>query len=305
MCRKAPAGCATAGCATKSYRGVSCHRESGRWRAYVYHGSERHELGYYDDPREAARAHDQAARYFRGDEARVSFPDTQAFSPAEVRRRSRRKREAGSSIYRGVHLLRQVRRAGQELPGQEPPMGDDRWEAHIQHKGKVIFLGHYARERHAALAYDAAALHLFGERADTNFDEARPLSPADVCRRAVRIAYELGQRSSRYRGVWWDKRRKNWKASIEVQRKKLALGAWQSEEKAARMYDAAARHYYAEDAFTNFESEGPSDGPSDGAAHLALTQVEILRRSVAANDTSSRFRGVSWVDFSHDLVPEG
>jgi hypothetical protein len=47
--------------------------------------------------------------------------------------------------------------------------------------------------------------------------------------------------TSRYRGVYFDKRRSNWKAGITHNYITIHLGAFQNEENAATAYDAAAR----------------------------------------------------------------
>ena len=43
------------------------------------------------------------------------------------------------------------------------------WLARIRVNDELIFIGYYASEHEAAVAYDAAALHYFGEFARTNF----------------------------------------------------------------------------------------------------------------------------------------
>ena len=44
-----------------------------------------------------------------------------------------------------------------------------RFEAHIWEEGKQIYLGGFATEEQAALAYDIAAVRCRGEEAMTNF----------------------------------------------------------------------------------------------------------------------------------------
>ena len=45
--------------------GVSWHKQSGRWRASIREDGKQHNLGYFDDEQEAARAFDAAARRLR------------------------------------------------------------------------------------------------------------------------------------------------------------------------------------------------------------------------------------------------
>ncbi len=57
---------------------------------------------------------------------------------------------------------------------------------------------------------------------------------------------------SRYRGVSFSKRKQKWFAAIRANGKKMWLGYFDSEEDAARAYDAAASKYHKEFARLNF-----------------------------------------------------
>jgi hypothetical protein len=67
--------------------------------------------------------------------------------------RNRKKFANSSSRYKGVTWHK----------------GSKKWQANIRVDGKLIYLGKYVHEQDAALAYDAAAKHYFGEFADPNF----------------------------------------------------------------------------------------------------------------------------------------
>lgn len=58
--------------------------------------------------------------------------------------------------------------------------------------------------------------------------------------------------SSIYKGVSWLPSRSKWKASIDANAKKIYLGLFASEERAAMAYDFAAREYFGEYACVNF-----------------------------------------------------
>jgi hypothetical protein len=58
--------------------------------------------------------------------------------------------------------------------------------------------------------------------------------------------------SSRFKGVTFDKKRKNWIARIKYMRKPVWLGSFETEIEAARAYDEAARKYHGEFARLNF-----------------------------------------------------
>lgn len=56
------------------YRGVTLHKQSGRWRAVIVTTTGVKTIGAYRDEEEAARAYDRKARELLGDRARLNFP---------------------------------------------------------------------------------------------------------------------------------------------------------------------------------------------------------------------------------------
>jgi hypothetical protein len=60
---------------TSKYKGVQRHKKSGRWRALLWRGELRRSLhlGYFESEMEAAKAYDEAARTFYGEDAWVNF----------------------------------------------------------------------------------------------------------------------------------------------------------------------------------------------------------------------------------------
>lgn len=57
--------------------------------------------------------------------------------------------------------------------------------------------------------------------------------------------------SSKYKGVYWDKQHKKWRARIYIKGKRKHLGRFEDEKQAALAYNEAAKKYYGEFAFLN------------------------------------------------------
>ncbi|MBL7154178.1 MAG: HNH endonuclease [Phycisphaerae bacterium] len=62
----------------------------------------------------------------------------------------------------------------------------------------------------------------------------------------------VSNKTSRYKGVYWNKRLKKWAAQITANKKTHHLGYHKTEEQAAKTYDAAARKYHGNFASLNF-----------------------------------------------------
>ena len=61
--------------------------------------------------------------------------------------------------------------------------------------------------------------------------------------------------SSKYKGVSWNKARKKWEVQFKNNYKSVYLGAYTSEEEAARAYDKAVREHFGDYARLNFPEE--------------------------------------------------
>lgn len=57
------------------FKGVSFIRAKGKYHAQIQCDTTHHHLGYFNNPEEAARAYDKAARFYFGEYACLNFPD--------------------------------------------------------------------------------------------------------------------------------------------------------------------------------------------------------------------------------------
>lgn len=60
------------------YRGVTWHKQCGKWQAAIKCNQKNHHLGLFDDIEDAARAYDQKAKELFGEFANPNFVDEQA-----------------------------------------------------------------------------------------------------------------------------------------------------------------------------------------------------------------------------------
>ncbi len=61
--------------------------------------------------------------------------------------------------------------------------------------------------------------------------------------------------TSRYKGVYWERKRLKWRAHIYKDSCRIHLGYFDNEEDAACAYDQAARELFGDFAKYNFEGE--------------------------------------------------
>lgn len=116
------------------------------------------------------------------------------------------------------------------------------WIAQVGHHRRSVYIGAFRTEEEAARAYDAVALHLFGEFAHPNFPDSKP-RPLEAFKRLKHHR----QSSSRYRGVYYNRARSKWAAQYG----KRYLGLFVAEVDAAKAYNEAARADLGEAAILN------------------------------------------------------
>lgn len=111
------------------------------------------------------------------------------------------------------------------------------------------------------------------------------LRPATKSQNGANARKNLGK-SSRYKGVTWDRRRSSWAAKIMVNRQVRTLGRFANEEDAALAYDTAAREAFGEFARTNFPDEPTAAMQADWQARREAERAAVDaagRRKISAS----------------------
>jgi len=62
-------------------------------------------------------------------------------------------------------------------------------------------------------------------------------------------------KTSRYKGVDWEKSSSKWKVRIQINKRRIFLGRFDSEEDAARAYDKAAKEFFGKFCCLNFPGD--------------------------------------------------
>lgn len=125
-----------------------------------------------------------------------------------------------SSKYLGVHLDKTSRNHPWRVTGYLSSM--------------KVNIGKFSSEESAARAYDEWAMGIHGKRLNFNSLET-VVTPKASAEKNVTT------KTSQYRGVSYGSARRKWSAAIRISGQRINLGRFESEEDAARAYDAQAQ----------------------------------------------------------------
>ncbi len=218
---------------TSKYCGVSWDKRKRKWVASIKVGGKARFLGRFADEEAAARAYDEAARDNPNPHARINFP-----SPVD--RALVERTELPDRFWRKV--------------SPEPTTGCWLWTgADVLGYGHLELNGRFVRAHRAAWRDQRGSIpdgmvidHVCRTPACINPDHLRLATQAENVRHAAPRAG-----TSRFRGVWRDRRRGGWQAMLRADGEVKFTGRFESEEEAARAYDAAAERHHGRFAMTN------------------------------------------------------
>jgi hypothetical protein len=142
------------------------------------------------------------------------------------------KAHGGASIFKGVDFRHGL------------------WQAQIGVNYNRRFLGFFDTQRAAAQAYNEAAIQCFGEYAKLN--DLSILAPEDDLPVQRQGRTRSHKKESRYLGVFYDKRRHKFTASVIHQKKSHYGGQFDTELEAAKARDELAKRLHGIFAKLNF-----------------------------------------------------
>ena len=93
--------------------------------------------------------------------------------------------------------------------------------------------------------------HINGNRLDNRRENLRIATQAENVRNA---SAQKGS-TSKFKGVYWNKRRKKWHSQVRIGSTRFHLGFYKEEEEAGRAYDKKASELFGEFARLNFPTQ--------------------------------------------------
>lgn len=231
-----------------NFKGV--YSSGQHWRAIICRGKDKHALGQYKTPREAAMAFDRASVVLGG--------KTKNFEESTYEAKALERFRASSYTIEDLkkeYGMGAVAKMVSRYKGVSFDKRSGKFKAEISHDRVRHSLGCYDDEASAAEAYDYAVLVAKGPDAKTNFDSSRydvgtleklrqhrgDISKFRESLTNVKTRRGGGKSTSKYEGVHkYEHHWRNgeitvrWRAEITLNSKKTHIGYFETEEEAAR-----------------------------------------------------------------------
>jgi hypothetical protein len=307
----------------KKFTGVKLDKRRSRWEARCKIGGKTTSLGIFASEEEAARAWDRMKLWSckAGEKKKenltlnfLNFPLTE-YSDDEVTTLQGLTREEVIQKLRQTGQEERVASQSSKYTGVRLVKKTGLWEAHYRIGGRPTSLGIFGSEEEAARAWDrmqlwACKAHVKKkEEVEFNFplsdyseDEvAAPqgFTQKEMLQKLRRTEERVANQTSKCKGVISVKKTGRWRAECRIGGKKTSLGAFGSEEEAARAWDrmqlwACKAHVKKkEEVYLNFPLFDYSD--AEVTALQGCTQEEIiqkLRRTAEQSRTEYKAKAV-------------
>jgi hypothetical protein len=228
---------------SSKYAGVCFNKAMKKWIARIKIDGKNLHIGYYEDEEEAAADYARALFKYKGTEALakaknrnsygVAAMDLSDVPPQSPIQRPVNRIKEGSSKYAGVCYNKRSKK----------------WVAKIRIDGKMRHIGLYENEEEAAVDYAGALFKYKGTealakaRVQNSSDPVINLSGVPPQPLIPKIGQQIREGGSKYKGVYFDKSKKKWQASIWIDGKMRHIGYYENEEEAAADYARAAFKY--------------------------------------------------------------
>lgn len=314
------------------FRGVEWDKQINRWRARITIRGKKISLGSFTVEEDAARAYNEALSIKGGPMQHFNqgLGDLDTSHIPYVRIGPSCLHEAARQQV--LKLLQTASMAEMQPPPYQPEVLDDdkhgdfktspyrgvswdrrerKWRARITINKKHKGIGRFNSPEEAARAYDKALLLIYGTHGQRNFpwvseEEvlAFPVPPSDFL---SQLESSGRSKSSCFHGVSRADQDGRWRARITINGKLKHLGVFESEEEAARQYDAAVRALASTPHAVKYQLNFPEEeipalphfletmGLGDGLYAAAEDDLHNMNESTQdPNAIRSQYRGLYW-----------